>query len=329
MIDIKALTITGRTAIKAGEGFNIDRSKYMNASEAGTCIRKQWYSKRPDKFKPEEQDWGFAWRGSHGEIYQVESLVAANVPLVFALENQFSIADDETKIAATPDGVIAYDDEWIVPEFKTIDPRTNRRNLPREHHVLQLKIAMKLVDQHYDNPGIKKGLLIYMDASNFNDIVQFEVDFDDDILKANAKRAQRILKARNPDTLDREGKKTGDCKYCPYTEACGVAESDASGSGRGYRGSALDGAVQLHVEIKEEIDKQTARRKAIGETIKQELLKRKTDKITVGDITATLSTVKGRTSLDKAAVKKAGIDLSPFEKVGAASERLLVQRESE
>ena len=325
MIDIKDATIRGRSIIEEERVFNIDCSKYMNASEAGGCIRKQWYEKHDPRARAPE-DLGYAWRGRAGENYMIESLLQANVPLAIRGE-QHSIADDETRIAATPDDVITYDDEWTPLEIKTIDPRTNRRNLPRDAHVTQLKISMALVDHDYDNPGIKRGLLVYMDASNFNDIVQFEIEFDAGILERLAPRARKILNTKKVDNLDREGKTSGDCKYCPFTEACGVDVADTrTKSGRGNKGTSLDVSAGVYIELKESIAEMRATQDVVKEDLKRELKKRKTHEITVGGIEVKLTETAGRASLDKKAVKKAGIDLSPFESVGAPGERLDVNR---
>ena len=50
------------------------RSKYMNASEAGTCIRQQWYRKNAPELAEGEEKWGYARRGRKAEEYLVEVL---------------------------------------------------------------------------------------------------------------------------------------------------------------------------------------------------------------------------------------------------------------
>ena len=196
MIDIKKLVITGAEAAEVGK-FKHDRTKYLNASEAGSCIRKQWYSKHMAKDE-EPQMWGYARRGTHGEKYIIENLVRANVPLALGnADEQWSLQDEKRKISATPDDVIKYDDEWVGLEIKTIDPRTNRSYLPKAAHVTQLQICMAMIDQEVDRPkGIKfsRGVLVYMDASNYDDVIQFEVNADPAILDRMAKRAKKVLK---------------------------------------------------------------------------------------------------------------------------------------
>lgn len=331
MLDIRKQAMRGVAILEEGK-FQYDRSKYINASEALTCIRKQWYMKHQPK-REAPQEWGYARRGVHGEKYLVEALRAANVPLVNAWPDQWSIHDEKRKVSATPDGYIAYDDEWLGLEIKTLDPRTNRYNLPKTAHVAQLKICMALIEQQTDLPkGVvfEKGLLVYMDASNYDDIIQFEIDFDHQILDQMEKRGRKILRSKTPDALDREGKTAGgkECQtMCGFREVCGVtAEGATTGRKKANRGSNMDAAAVRYMEIKETTEALKGEQELLKEDIKDELAKRKVRKTTVGDIEIDLAITQGRKSLDKKAVKKAGIDLSPFEKTGLPSERLTLTR---
>jgi len=321
---IKESVERGANLLEESHTFSVDRSKYMNASEADSCIRKQWYSKHSsDEGVP--QSWGYARRGRAVERYVVEALRAVNFPLHYAGDEQHSFADDETRISATPDGLIVFDDESYGLEIKSIDPRTNRKNLPRPAHVTQLKIAMALMAKKGGHDNITKGLLVYVDASNFDDIVQVEVEFDADILDRMTERAKRIFLVRSADNLDREGKSTGDCRYCSFTKICGVDISDESGKRRANRGSNLHGLVESFLDIKTLEAAQKTQKAELSEDIKSELKKRDTTELTIGGAHVALQSVKGRISLDKKAVAAAGIDLSSFEKTSAASERLIVE----
>jgi hypothetical protein len=330
-IDIKSSVIRGVQTIEKNK-FDFDRSKYLNASEAASCIRKQWFDKHAPK-QAEAQNWGYARRGSHGESYVIDNLRRANVPLfVGDADEALSIQDDDLKISATPDDLIVYDDEWHGLEIKTIDPRTNRANLPKLEHVTQLQIGMALVDKHVARPAdvaLKSGILVYMDASNFDDIIQFEVPFDGAILDRMAKRARKVLRTRNVAGLDREGKRNGgrECQsMCAFKKVCGVNEESASSRTKANRGSSFDASAVRYMEIKTAEDALKVEKASIAEDIKLGLKTRKTNKAIVGDITVTLTTRKGRTSLDAKAVKAAGIDLTPFQTVGNPSEALTVSR---
>jgi len=328
--DMKTLITRGAEIIDARTVWKHDRNDYLNASEAGQCIRQLWYAKHGAKAAP--QQWGFARRGKAAERFVIDSLVAGNVPLRFAGADQQSIPDAELKISATPDGVIDFGNgEWILIEIKSFDPRSNTSKFPKPDNVLQLDIGIGLVAKHLAPKGVKvvRGLLIYINASDYDDIRQFEVTHDAGVLKRMAAKASKVLKTRSAEPLDREGKRDGGCRYCPFTEVCGVTADEASsrsGPARANRGSNFAAAATRFLEVKDEAAALEAEESDLKETIKQELASRKTTTATVGDIVVTLTSVAGRTTLDKAAVAKAGIDLSKFEKVGKPSERLEVKR---
>ena len=327
--NIKELVIRGSGLLEEGKFDDAIRKLYLNASEAMTCIRKQWYAKHDAD--GDAQEWGYARRGNHGEVFLVESLIAANVPLTMAGKEQETWVDDKRKISATPDGIIQYDDEWVIPEFKTIDPRTHRKNLPRPKDVAQLEIGMELIDAKIDRPaGVKlRGLLVYMDCSNYFDILQIDVPRNKNILDRMAKRASKILRTKDVSNLDREGKRNGgvECKrMCSFTKICGVDVED-SGRRRANRGSNLDGSAMRYMELKDAEDVIKTEKSLLAEEIKNGLKQRSTTRVLVGgaiDVSLTMS--KGRATLDKGAVAAAGIDLRPFEKIGQPSERLSVKR---
>mgnify|MGYP003147045674 CR=1 FL=1 len=326
--DSKKMVILGSGLVAEGRFDEKERKKYINASEALSCLRAQWYAKHDTKGKPEM--WGYARRGIHGEKFLVESLLAANVPLTMAGKDQETWKDDKLKISATPDGIIQFDNEWVVPEFKTIDPRTSKGNLPRPKDIAQLEIGMELIDANIDRPdGVPlRGLLIYMDCSNYFDIIQFDVERNPLIMDAMSKRASKILHTKDVANLDREGKRAGgkECKtMCSFKEVCGV-QDEGSGNRRANRGSNLDGAAVRFMALKDTETQIKAEKATLSEDIKNGLKQRGINKAVVGDINISLSVSKGRASLDKKAVAAAGIDLRPFEKIGQPSERLLVER---
>jgi CRISPR/Cas system-associated exonuclease Cas4 (RecB family) len=319
--EMKNLIMQGRSAIEARHDWGFERTEFLNSSEAGDCIRKIWYGKHTPE-AAEEQDWGFARRGSHGESYVTDSLAANNsVALDMIGDNQLSLQDKKRRLSATPDGVIKIGDgDWEGLEIKTIDPRTNLRNLPKTNHLIQFKIAMALINQETDY-RVTQGRLLYMDASNFNAIQEFKIGVDDGILDSYAKKAKRVFTAPSADGLDREGKRDGGCKFCSFTEVCGVSAAPRKRVTGGASGSAV-----RYVAIKDQIDTLKAEQDSLKEDLKGELALRGTDKLIAGDIEVSISQAKGRASLNRKAVAAAGIDLSPFETVGAPSERLTVQR---
>lgn len=329
MIDLGNAVRMGRTAIEQAEAKfdHYDRNAYGNASEIGGCIRKQWYA-RNLKDQP-EQDWGYARRGTHAERYVIESLKAANVMVDGVGDEQFSIQDDDLKLSATPDGLVfdTHAEEWIGMEVKSIDPRTNVDRLPKADHVTQLDIGMGLINKHMPQYNLKRGVVLYIDASNFNILHQFEVKHDVRVLDRMSKRAKRLLRARSAEPLDREGIKTNQCRYCPFKETCGVTtEQPINQVTRANRGSSLHGSVGMYWAAKAEEERAKERKDAAKAEIMAEMEKRGATTLPVGEFVVTLKNVAGRTTYDTKKAEASGVDLSAYKKVGKPSVRLEVER---
>ena len=113
---------------------------------------------------------------------------------------------------------------------------------------------------------------------------------------------------------------------CSYQKICGVTiEKDAEKT-RANRGSNIDGSAVRYMQLKDAEYNIKVEKAQLKEDIKSGLIQRNTNKVMVGDIEINLSITKGRLSLNRKAVAAAGINLSPFETVGAPSERLTVKR---
>ena len=324
---IKNLALQGRATLEAFEEphkFKIDRSKYMNASEADTCIRKQRYMKHAPE-SGSEQPWGFARRGTHMEKYIIESLRAGSVSLSFAGDSQESIVDEEARISGTPDGILEFSDGYYGFEFKSIDPRTNIDRLPRSNHVTQLQICMALINKQM-KLGIKKGILLYMNASNYDSIHEFVVPADDCIIKMLEPRAAQILDTEDVSTLNREGKTGGgkECNTCPFKEVC--LQGPLNTTNKKVTDEKLSNMVKRMLELKnQEIDIKEEKN-GLTEVIKQSVIGRGVQELIVDTAHVVVKAVKGRTTLDRKAVAQAGIDLSAFEKTAAPSERLEIKQ---
>jgi len=308
------------------------RRRYMNASEAETCLRRQWYAKHQPELG-EEQSWGYARRGHAGEEYIVQCLKLANVDVRLVGEEQQSLIVGD--ISGTPDGVLVdhENERLIVCEFKTIDPRTNKSKLPKVEHVTQIGLNLCLIDEHAVALGlpdwnVSHGVIVYMDASNYDDIVEKVIPYEADLIDTMQKRAQKVLRARSVNSIQREGKIKGgaECKNCPFSGVCLTGDDIEAGtmSRAAPRGSRLDLAVKSYWSqktVKEEAD---ASMKADAERIKAELKSRGVNELEVGDRHVKLTQVAGRRTLDKKALADAGINVEDYEKVGSPSERLTI-----
>lgn len=319
--------LTGADAIDARSAFDpAERAAYMNASEALTCIRKQWYAKNgiaPDG----PQDWGYARRGKHGERYMVECLKAANIPTLFTGEDQEQVLDDELQISCTPDGLVDGDalgigPGWVACEFKTIDPRTNISNLPREEHVRQVQIAAAMIERaaaEFPELGGRPIIgcrLVYMNASNFNEIHEFPVPLKPRILDQLKGRASRLLKATSASRLPREGKEAGgsECRQrCSYNGACGVDGAGTSTAQGRSGGADVGQQVGTYLMAKAAEDEAKARKAEAAELIKAALKKAGVSRVEIDGHTAALTVKAGSVSYAKVVKDHCpDVDLEPY-----------------
>ena len=113
---------------------------------------------------------------------------------------------------------------------------------------------MNLLSENLKPTGFKlsRGFLIYMDASNFDDIIQFEIKVDPSTPDRLAKKAAKIFRTKDVSVLDREGKRYGgkECRLCAFKKPCGVAPEDAPTRKRAKKGSRFDVSVMHYMEIK-------------------------------------------------------------------------------
>jgi hypothetical protein len=331
MNDLSGAILRGADAIDARSDFDpAHRASFLNASEAMSCIRKQWYDKHADPAEKDgPEDWGYARRGKHAERYIVECLQAANAPMLFVGEDQVQIADDERRISCTPDGLVHasfFDDGsegWIACEFKSIDPRTNRSNLPRDPHVRQVQIAAAMFNEFAAEFPELKGepvvgcRLLYIDASNFNAFVERKVPLKPSILDQLKSRANRILDGTSAARLPREGQQTpfqAECKQrCKWTRKCGV-EGAGTSTGQGREGAGdMARQVEVLVEEKALVAQHKAAQDQAAEQIKAILKRDGLTHAQVGEHVVRLSTRAG--SVSYATVVKEhlpDLDLEPY-----------------
>ncbi len=329
MLDPRATILRGAEIYDAEHRFNDwERAKYLNASEADSCIRMQWYRKNePARAAP--QDWGMARRGSHMEKYIVERMKLANVPLQFAGPDQENIVDHEYPISATPDAEIVDPEMNMVTmlEFKSIDPRTNKAKLPKPGHVTQVQLAMDLRQRMEPETPVAGAWLIYMDASDYDKIDTFWIQYKPGVVKAYAARAKRLLSARAAGSLPAEGTANGDCRYCPFSHVC----DGGKGTGRATEkvtkavaeglGQTVDRIMSLAPIIEEE--------KALKAQLKEAMLKGKEKQIEGSNAVALISERAGRDTFDRKAAEAAGLDLRPFTSTGAPSTVLTIKKKED
>lgn len=295
------------------------RRQYLNASEVYTCLRRLGYDRtvpRPDPVS------GFAIRGHSVERHAIEAL-REHTKVWAALEDQQPVTDG--MLSATPDGYIEIDGKTVQVEIKSFDPRTARSKLPRAEHVAQVQIGMALA-----SPQVELGVLLYINASDYLDIIEFEVLPSDDAHDTAARRAQEMFRAvddDNVEALPAEGALGGsECSRCPYADICtrtGFADLTRPAGGN----RVLIDAAERFIE-----------RKAAADDAKAEADKARADLIVEADTagvkavdtdsgTVVITERAGGRSLDWAAAEGAGIDLSPYTRTGRPVQIVTVKKD--
>lgn len=333
----------------ARKEFMRGREKTVGSSEIGQCIRKIWYLKHGTE--PDEgfiDTWGAARRGS---VFESRFFVPAmrkhyGNKLAFAGTSQQRLADKY--LSATPDGLLVDQprdllaglmvpnigpSKCVVIECKTIDPRINLSE-PKSPHVFQAIVQLGLI-RKLTKYKPDYAVIIYTNASFYDDVVEFVVRFDPAVFAEAEKRADRIMKwARSATDLKPEGWIEGgdECKYCPYAKSCGVVRADVPANDKVADDpqfiAELAELAQLEREAHGGVKQAEVAHKELQEKIKQRLRDRGLRFVRNSGISVAWSVVKGRPSFNmpaiKAAASAAGIDLQQFETVGEPSDRLLV-----
>jgi len=307
-----------------------DRNLTAGASETFSCLRKLSYSKQD---APEDegfvQEWGFFARGNVIEDW-LSKAINASLPegYRFIKWGEFQETLVLGKLSATPDGIlITPDGEYIAVEIKSIDPRFGG-TLPKKEHVYQTHIQMGLLTR--DNPAhpCTRAIIIYVEASCFSNIRQFDVEYDEALFLRAQERAELAF-AHDPSTLPAEGKYLGDCNYCQYTSICG--EQILRDVPFGKQDVDEDLADKLDKLFERKISLDTIKRVAtfdigqVTEEIKVLLREQNLQSATTGLYQASYTLTKGRKKLDTEAVSDAGIDLEEFYIHGKPSDTLRVK----
>ena len=320
-----------------------DRSKSVGASEAFGCLRKAWFSKNGADKDPDASDsWGALKRGDLIEEYWVEPAtrwyLEQNFPktrLIMGGKAQRTLIDTTFGLSATPDGlVIGADDDALalygVPslggsgcfnfEIKSVDPRVNLRE-EKAIHRGQTMVQMGLTrDKTRYKPN--HAVILYADASFLDDINVFVVPFDQRTYDAAKVRAHRVFNEKDPADILPEGKIDGTCDYCPFKIACAIASREATPEDGEASGDNTPSEIMMEFERAIAVEREASRQKKAvekahseaKEVVKHLLREVGKKRVMLGDIKATLSWQKGKTTYDTKAMLADGLDLTPYEK---------------
>ena len=205
------------------QGNELDRTKYVSASSTGKCARQVYFAKHADPLTKGNFPWGYGQRGHSHEAWVVEqlnnSVSDTNFLLVGDAQRSFFAGDQ----SGTPDGLAKEANRNYLLEFKSIDPRTNLKYLPKMVALKQCVQNMDLIEHCWDIK-LEGALLLYSNCSDYSLMYEYWIDRDQpevqQMMLDLEERAVLINNATAPDQLEAEGIHTGDCRLCSYKAVC-------------------------------------------------------------------------------------------------------------
>lgn len=323
-----------------------DRLNTVGASEIGQCLRKTWFAKNE---QPQDQGYvdrfGAKLRGDlieqHYWVPGLRAQLPDGVRLLFAGEDQKTLVDGY--LSATTDGLIVGASRdalaWLgVPDIKSdcinldcksIDPRVDLK-IEKPEHSFQVQAQMGLV-RHATPHQPEYSVLSYTDASFLDDVHEFAVAFDPAIYQAAKDRARLVMINDAALALPPEGKLSGgdECRYCAWASRCaGVTAAGVPMDDKTLGDNAIAELKHLRDReraLSEQKDTLASEHSQACEAIKEFLRANGVREYRGDGWSISWSAVKGRNTLDQAAVDAAGLDLSPYQKPGKPGDRLTVK----
>lgn len=323
-----------------------DRLSTVGASGVFGCLRKGWFAQQEMTPDPDYDDrYGAKKRGdlleNHWFVPALLNGLPPGVELLWAGEDQRTLVDGYS--SATPDGLIVnrsnldFEIEGIVVppngcigvECKSIDPRVDLAEAKAEH-IGQVHVQMGLIRSCTEfRPDIV--LVVYIDASFIDNVSVFPVRFDPAVYAAARQRAVTLMMAESANALAPEGKIAGgkECEYCPYRSRCAAAIVQAIP--KDEQTLSADDLTAAAILVMEERLADEAKKAAVvaheqaQERVKAFLREHDTRKAKGDGWSVTYFPVKGKETIDWDAATAAGIDLSPYTKVGNPFERLMIK----
>jgi hypothetical protein len=326
----QAQTIAPAKGWPTYDGLELDRTEFLTSSQVGTCLRKAYFEKNNTPGGGFESN-GFAERGHAVEAWLVnylKPLTELGYRFEYMGDDQRSFYDPDVGISGTPDGLMWLpDNEPVLLEIKSIDPRYNKSKLPKRGHVYQATQNIHLVNRCLRIP-VNRAFLSYVDASNFFDITDFEVVNDPYLMQEILERATLLWNAKSADEVEPEGIITGDCDYCPYTGQCSAfirsekSMEVAKRSGSNFSPPAavdVSGADELSLiaYASEWLDYKSMEKDLdVQKDEVQLIVKRFGGRLFIAGLDIAYDEYPGKQTIDKEALIADGVDVSKYLKTG-------------
>ncbi len=333
-----------------------DRSQSVGASEAFSCIRKTWFSKRGHLFGYKKdadhtEDWGAVRRGDLIENYHAVPALEAGfkrrgMELIMAGEGQDTIVRGTT--SATLDGLVinaprdalaeyGVDDietDCFVLEMKSFDPRiaiAEEKAVHRGQATMQLGLIRETT-----NYKPVYAIILYIQCSWIDDIRPFPVKWDPNVYDIGKRRNERVFETEDPSVLGPEGKIVGLCNYCEFRDACAEVTTGRVPEKRSALGvkavdkqnpellDELNEMVLSASRLSQQKKKVEAELAEANEGIKQCLIAHRTSRAVGDGWKVSYTAVPGRGTLKKNLMIAAGLDPDEYIEAGPGYDKLTV-----
>ncbi len=329
-----------------------DRSKSIGASEAFGCMRKSFFGKKGYEKDPNHSEsWGALQRGDLIENHFAEPSIKwflenlfQNGRLIWGGTGQRTFQSKDAPLSATPDGlVVGADDDALAHygiaslggtgcfnlEIKSIDPRVNLREekaIHRGQTIIQMGLTRENT-RYQPNYAV----IIYIDASFFDDIDIFIVPFDQATFDIAKQRAHFVFNTTNASEVPAEGKYEGGCDFCPFKVAC--AQTNMIATPQEGEMNSRDAPLEIMEEFESIVleERAASQRKKLSERDHKEAaekLKQWFRDVGVrraevqGVVKASISWIKGRKTYDIEAMRADGIDVEQYARMSEGHDRV-------
>lgn len=326
-----------------------DRKATMGASEAFACLRMTWFKKFGvdngfEQNVVEDESWGAMERGNimeeHWVVPAIEHGMPDKVGFEYGSEGQTTIVVEQN--SATPDGLFTgltrdalklygiddIESDCVVVEIKSIDPRANLTEEKDIHHG-QTQIQLGCIRALGEHQPVY-GIILYVNASFYDDITPFVVRYDPQIFKAARNRAKKLFSAENVEQLPAEGKLSDACKLCDWTHACAKVSKEMVPEAQKFDHiaeeelHALGELARREKEIGKLIKELTEEKDEVRANIKQALADNDTRKAQGEGFKISWVWQGGSTTYNTKQAIADGVDLEAYKKEGDGFEKLTI-----
>lgn len=318
------------------DGMVLDRDDFLTSSETSSCLRMAFFKKNAQQYSPKVGNAlgtnGYAERGHAIEAWLVETLKPLKkmgYQFSFMGNEQRSFYDADLGVSGTPDGLMRTPDGSLyLLEIKSIDPRTNKNNLPKKSHVWQVQQNMFLV-QHCLKIKLDGAILFYIDASNVFDVKEYPIAYDETLVEQVLDRASLLWGADKPDDLEPDGIYGGECDRCAFTHHCSqtVQMQNTLAKLQEKPSPFLSGETESlndeeRMQVEQWLDaydglKQYGEQKSDVDGELRRLVVHHNGYVEVGGRGIMSRTQAGRETIDRKALEADGIDVDKYMKQGA------------